>query len=113
MQQLKDVSEKKNFDINKLTVAGDSVGGNMATVMTIMTKQYGGLPIKQQLLYYPVTNAEFDTESYNQVSENYYLTKEGMQWFWNQYTTDSKERAEILHLRYVLLLKILRAYRLL
>lgn len=95
LQQLKDVSEKKNFDINKLTVAGDSVGGNMATVMTIMTKQYGGLPIKQQLLYYPVTNAEFDTESYNQFAENYYLTKEGMQWFWNQYTTDSKERAEI------------------
>jgi acetyl esterase len=95
LQQLKDVSEKKNFDINKLTVAGDSVGGNMATVMTIMTKQYGGLPIKQQLLYYPVTNAEFDTESYSQFAENYYLTKEGMQWFWNQYTTDSKERAEI------------------
>ncbi|AVQ36218.1 alpha/beta hydrolase [Staphylococcus kloosii] len=95
LQQLKDVSEKKNFDINKLTVAGDSVGGNMATVMTIMTKQYGGLPIKQQLLYYPVTNAEFDTESYNQFAENYYLTKEGMQWFWNQYTADSKERAEI------------------
>ncbi|WP_063410215.1 alpha/beta hydrolase [Staphylococcus succinus] len=95
LQQLKNVSEEQNFDINKLTVAGDSVGGNMATVMTIMTKQRAGLPINQQLLYYPVTNAEFDTESYNQFAENYYLTKEGMQWFWNQYTTDSKERAEI------------------
>lgn len=95
LQQLKNVSEEKNFDINKLTVAGDSVGGNMATVMTIMTKQRDGLPINQQLLYYPVTNAEFDTESYNQFAENYYLTKEGMQWFWNQYTTDSKEREEI------------------
>lgn len=95
LQQLKDVSEEKNININKLTVAGDSVGGNMATVMTIMTKQRDGLPINQQLLYYPVTNAEFDTESYNQFAENYYLTKEGMQWFWNQYTTDSKERAEI------------------
>ena len=60
-----------------------------------MTEQRDGLPINQQLLYYPVTNAEFDTESYNQFAENYYLTKEGMQWFWNQYTTDSKERAEI------------------
>lgn len=95
LQQLKDVSEEKNININKLTVAGDSVGGNMATVMTIVTKQRDGLPINQQLLYYPVTNAEFDTESYNQFAENYYLTKEGMQWFWNQYTTDSKERAEI------------------
>src|SRR5699024_8719613 len=95
LQQLKNVSDKKNFDINKLTVAGDSVGGNMSTVMTIMTKQRKGLPIMQQLLYYPVTTAIFDTESYRQFAENYYLTKEGMQWFWNQYTTDSGERAEI------------------
>ena len=95
LQQLKEVAEEKNLDINKLTVAGDSVGGNMATVMTIMTEQRKGLPINQQLLYYPVTNAEFDTESYNQFAENYFLAKEGMKWFWDQYTTDPKERAEI------------------
>lgn len=95
LQQLKDVAEVKNIDIDRLTVAGDSVGGNMATVMTIMTKQRLGLPIMQQLLYYPVTNADFDTESYNQFAENYFLTKEGMQWFWDKYTTDPKQRAEI------------------
>ncbi|MEB7066375.1 alpha/beta hydrolase [Mammaliicoccus sciuri] len=95
LQQLKDISHEKNLDIHKLTVAGDSVGGNMATVMTIMTKQRNGLPINQQLLYYPVTNAEFDTESYHQFAENYFLAKEGMQWFWDQYTTDANERAEI------------------
>lgn len=95
LQQLKDISHEKNLDIHKLTVAGDSVGGNMATVMTIMTKQRNGLPINQQLLYYPVTNAEFDTESYHQFAENYFLAKEGMQWFWDQYTTDANERGEI------------------
>lgn len=95
LQQLKEVAEEKKIDINKLTVAGDSVGGNMATVMTIMTKQRNGLPINQQLLYYPVTNAEFDTESYNQFAENYFLAKEGMQWFWDQYMIDPEERAEI------------------
>lgn len=95
LQQLKEVADEKKLDINKLTVAGDSVGGNMATVMTIMTEQRKGLPINQQLLYYPVTNAEFDTESYNQFAENYFLAKEGMKWFWDQYTTDPKERAEI------------------
>ncbi|MEB6195347.1 alpha/beta hydrolase [Mammaliicoccus sciuri] len=95
LQQLKDISHEKNLDIHKLTVAGDSVGGNMATVMTIMTKQRNGLPINQQLLYYPVTNAEFDTESYHQFAENYFLAKEGMQWFWDQYTTDANERDEI------------------
>lgn len=83
------------MDIDRLTVSGDSVGGNMATVMTIMTKQRGGVPIKQQVLYYPVTDANFETDSYNQFAEDYFLTKEGMQWFWDQYTKDEGERAEI------------------
>ncbi len=95
LQQLPNLAASKNLNIAKLTVAGDSVGGNMATVMTIMTKQRGGLPISQQLLYYPVTDANFETESYNTFAEDYYLTKEGMEWFWNKYTTDEKERAEI------------------
>lgn len=95
LQQLASIAESKKMDIERLTVSGDSVGGNMATVMTIMTKQRKGLPIKQQVLYYPVTDANFETESYNEFAENYFLTKEGMQWFWNQYTTDDKERAQI------------------
>ncbi|WFR75745.2 alpha/beta hydrolase [Lactococcus lactis] len=95
LQQLADVAERKNLDLNHLTVSGDSVGGNMATVMTIMTKQRDGIPINQQLLYYPVTDSNFDTNSYNEFSEGYFLTKEGMQWFWDQYTTDQKERSEI------------------
>ncbi|MFC4770577.1 alpha/beta hydrolase [Enterococcus hermanniensis] len=95
LQQLPEVLKEQSFDLTRLTVAGDSVGGNMATVMTILTKQRNGLPIKQQLLYYPVTDANFDTESYRQFEENYYLTKEGMEWFWNQYTTSEEQRAEI------------------
>lgn len=95
LQKLAELSESKGLDLENLTVAGDSVGGNMATVMTILTKQRQGLPIKKQLLYYPVTDANFDTDSYNQFAENYFLTKEGMQWFWDQYTTDEKKRAEI------------------
>jgi len=95
LQQLPDLAADRGLNLAKLTVAGDSVGGNMATVMTIMTKQRGGLPISQQLLYYPVTDANFETESYNTFADNYYLTKEGMEWFWNKYTTDEKQRAEI------------------
>lgn len=94
LQQLPELAISENFDVERLTVAGDSVGGNMATVMTLMTKQRQGLHINQQLLYYPVTDANFDTPSYNQFAENYYLTKEGMQWFWDQYTTDPQERAQ-------------------
>lgn len=95
LQQLPELAASENLDINRLTVAGDSVGGNMATVMTLMTKQRQGIHINQQLLYYPVTDPNFDTPSYNQFADNYYLTKEGMQWFWDQYTTDPQERAQI------------------
>lgn len=95
LQQLPEIAKDENFDVDRLTVAGDSVGGKMATVMTLMTKQRQGIKINQQLLYYPVTDANFDTPSYNQFADNYYLTKAGMQWFWDQYTTDPKQRAEI------------------
>lgn len=95
LQQLPELAKEKGMDVDRITVVGDSVGGNMSAVMTIMTKQRNGTPIKQQVLYYPVTDANFDTESYKQFAEDYYLTKEGMQWFWNQYTTDESERNKI------------------
>ena len=78
-----------------LTVAGDSVGGNMATVMTILSKQRYGPGIHKQLLYYPVTNACFDTRSYREFACGYYLYREGMQWFWDQYTATEADRRQI------------------
>ena len=81
--------------LDTLTVAGDSVGGNMATVMTILSKYRNGPHIHKQLLFYPVTNAAFDTESYIKFAENYYLYRNGMMWFWDQYTTSESDRNQI------------------
>ena len=78
-----------------LTVADDSVGGNMAIVMGLMTDMRRGPSIYKQLLYYPVTSACFDTSSYRQFAMNYYLYREGMKWFWQQYTTNQAERNQI------------------
>ncbi|MGI6070931.1 MAG: alpha/beta hydrolase [Blautia sp.] len=78
-----------------LTVAGDSAGGNMAIAMTLMAKYRKGPNIHKQLLYYPVTNACFDTESYDTFAEGYYLHREGMKWFWEQYAPSPKERKQI------------------
>lgn len=83
------------FDTDRLAVAGDSVGGNMATVLTIMAKERGGPAIKRQLLFYPVTDASFDTVSYHQFAEGYFLRRDAMMWFWNQYTTSPDERNQI------------------
>lgn len=78
-----------------LTVAGDSVGGNMAIAMSFMSKMRQGIKIHKHLLYYPVTNACFDTPSYQKFAVNYYLYREGMRWFWNQYTTNPIDRNQI------------------
>ena len=82
-------------NLETLTVAGDSVGGNMATIMTILSKQKAGPKIHKQLLYYPVTDACFNTSSYYEFAKDYYLYRAGMMWFWNQYTTSQKDRNEI------------------
>ena len=78
-----------------LTVAGDSVGGNMAIAMTLMSALRNGPCIHKLLLYYPVTNACFDTPSYRQFAVDYYLYREGMKWFWQQYTASMKDRNQI------------------
>jgi acetyl esterase len=83
------------LDPARITVAGDSVGGNMTAAITIMAKQRGGPAIAAQLLYYPVTNANFDTGSYLQFATHYWLTRQGMQWYWDQYTTSPADRAQI------------------
>ena len=85
----------KNLDASRLAVAGDSVGGNMTAALTLMAKQRGDVRLVQQVLFYPVTDANFDTPSYHQFAEGYFLRRDAMQWFWDQYTTDEADRAQI------------------
>ncbi|AZF52100.1 Lipase [Pseudomonas sp. R4-34-07] len=84
-----------NVDGKRLAVAGNSVGGNMAAVVSLMAKDKGTPAIKFQLLLWPVTDANFDTGSYNQYAEGHFLTRNMMKWFWDNYTTDANQRAEI------------------
>jgi len=83
------------LDTDKIIVAGDSAGGNLAAAAAILAKERGGPRIAKQLLFYPVTDASFDTPSYQQFAEGYYLRRDVMQWFWDQYTKDPGQRAEI------------------
>jgi acetyl esterase/lipase len=85
----------KGLDTSRIAVAGDSVGGNMSIALTLMAKERGDLPLVQQVLFYPVTDAAFDTGSYHQFATGYFLRRDGMQWFWNQYTADDNERAQL------------------
>ncbi|QTD96138.1 alpha/beta hydrolase [Streptomyces cyanogenus] len=94
-QWVVDHGADKGLDGSRLAVAGDSVGGNMAAALTLTAKERGGPALVQQVLFYPVTDANFDTPSYHQFATGYFLRRDGMQWFWDQYTTDPADRARI------------------
>ncbi|MEU8827035.1 alpha/beta hydrolase [Streptomyces sp. NPDC048636] len=87
--------EGAGLDPSRIAVAGDSVGGNMSIALTLLAKERGDLSLVHQVLLYPVTDAAFDTGSYEQFADGYYLSREAMRWFWDQYTTDPDQRAEI------------------
>jgi acetyl esterase len=85
----------KGLDGSTIAVAGDSVGGNMTIALTLLAKERKDVSFVSQLLFYPVTDAAFDTGSYKEFAVGYYLTLAGMKWFWDQYTTSDEERALI------------------
>ncbi|MER6316652.1 alpha/beta hydrolase [Streptomyces sp. NPDC001581] len=87
--------EERNLDASRMAVCGDSVGGNMSAVFALMAKERGDVRLAAQVLLYPVTDANFDTPSYQQFADGYYLTRDGMKWFWDAYTTDPAQRADI------------------
>ena len=80
--------QNMNVNSSRLAVAGDSVGGNIATALTMLAKERGGPSIRFQLLFYPVTDANFDTPSYMMYQNGYWLTRDAMKWFWSSYLTN-------------------------
>lgn len=82
-------------DGSRLAVAGNSVGGNMAAVVSLMAKDKGTPDIRFQLLLWPVTDANFNNQSYMTFGEGHFLTTNMMKWFWDSYTTNSEERNQV------------------
>ena len=82
-----------NFNGNpqQIAVAGDSAGGNLASVVALMARDRGTPSLVHQLLIYPVTNYNFDTPSYYEYAQNYGLTQEEMLWCWQHYLSSPTE----------------------
>ena len=78
----------------RIAIAGDSVGGNMAAALALMANERGDVRFVQQSMYYPVTDAAMDTGSYEQFAEGYFLTAKAMAWFWDAYLPDVERRSE-------------------
>ncbi|MEU7380272.1 MULTISPECIES: alpha/beta hydrolase [unclassified Streptomyces] len=87
--------EAKGLDARRMAVAGESVGGNMTAALALMAKERGDVRFVHQSMYYPVTDAAMDTDSYDQFASGYYLSRKLMEWFWDAYTTDPHQREEI------------------
>jgi acetyl esterase/lipase len=83
------------LDTSRIAVAGDSVGGNMATVLAILAQQRGDVRFVHQSLYYPVTDAGQDTGSYREFATGPYLRAASMAWFWDAYLPETGKRGDI------------------
>lgn len=85
---------EEGLDASRLAVAGDSVGGDMTAAVTLLAKKRGDVPFIHQSLYYPVTDAAQDTDSYREFADGPHLTAKAMAWFWDSYLPDPARRSE-------------------
>ena len=79
-------------DKGRIAVGGDSAGGNLAAVVALMARDRGGPKLAFQLLVYPATDTDFETRSYRENSEGYFLARADMVWFWNHYAPRDEDR---------------------
>jgi acetyl esterase len=82
------------LDPGRMAVAGDGAGGNIAIALALLAAERHGASFRQQVLFYPVTDARFDTGSYEEYATGYFLRRDTMQWFWDQYAADPAQRSQ-------------------
>ena len=81
-------------DAARLVVAGDSAGGNLAAVTALRARDLGAPRIRHQVLIYPATHCDFDTPSYRENAQGYFLTADAMRWFWAHYLEHPAQASE-------------------
>jgi acetyl esterase len=83
-QWVADEALKLGADASRIVVAGDSAGGNLAAAVALRARD-SGLSLALQALVYPVTDFDFESESYARYDSGLNLTRAKMQWYWAQY----------------------------
>src|SRR5262245_34667617 len=96
MKYVAEHGDELGFDTNKLALAGDSVGGNMAAVVAQLAKERKGPAIRYQVLFYPVTDASMSQGSYKEFANGPWLTTAAMKWFWDAYAPNKADRKKTM-----------------
>ncbi|HWU31719.1 MAG TPA: alpha/beta hydrolase [Marmoricola sp.] len=76
------------IDPAQVVVAGDSAGGNLAAVVSLMARDRRGPAIAGQVLLYPVIEPDFTTRSHREFGTGNFNTTAAMRWYWKQYLGD-------------------------
>jgi acetyl esterase len=87
-------ADEFGIDPTRLAIAGDSVGGNMTAVVSLLAKERRGPAIAAQVLFYPVTDASLSQHSYKEFADGPWLTTKAMTWFWDAYLPDQGARGD-------------------
>jgi acetyl esterase len=77
--------DRLGVDPRRVAVGGDSAGGNLAAVVSLMARDRGDPSLALQVMLYPITDRDLDTASYLKYADGHLLTRDGMAWFWNHY----------------------------
>jgi len=83
----------KGFDVTRVAVLGSSSGGNLAACAALLSRDRGGPSIVAQVLIYPVCDDDFDRDSYLSYRSGYFLTRDHMRWYIDQYKNPSTRLA--------------------
>lgn len=87
-------SKALRVDPARLAVGGDSAGGNLAAVVSLLARDHGGPSIAFQLLIYPATDMAMNTDSQAKFAEGHLLTRGGQIWFQAQYLRGAEDKAD-------------------
>jgi acetyl esterase len=72
-------------DPSKIAVVGDSVGGGLSTIVSILARDEGGPPIRLQVLVFPDVDWHFTSESWKTMGQGYFVTVEVAEWLRSNY----------------------------
>lgn len=81
-------------DPSRLGIAGDSAGGNLAAAGAIRSRDRGGPRLGVCAMLCPITDCRTDDRSMLEMAEGYFLTRERMEWYWDQYAPEGVDRAD-------------------